>query len=261
MQALITEFNAAAKSGIETISGALTRFVEEAASKVEAALHNPIAASRDDAQYPLDEKLWQSAPTVAVPKYAEFQALKEVGHRFLATAEGLYIEVRRPWLHFIQPIAQLQENSPRPPYGTVGKKVELAFQRLGVVFPLIRQFVEAARAALPNEHAAWIVWNSRTGDLNYREVDAPSTSPNHVDIRRPALEEFESLAFDIHSHGDDPAFFSPTDDGDDAGEVKIACVVGDLGPGKTPSIVFRIGVLGMTMPINVPASAVFGETK
>lgn len=261
MQDLIANFNSATKAGIETISAALTEFAQAAASKVEAALHNPIAAEPDDAQYALDETLWQSAPTVAVPKYAAFAPLMEVGHRFLATAEGLFIEVRRPWLHFIQPIAPLQENAPRPPYGTVDKKVELAFQRLGVVFPLIRQFVEAARMALPNEHAAWIVWNAHTGDLAYRDVGIQQAGPGAIRFERPALADHESLAIDIHSHGAGQAFFSPTDNADDAGEVKIACVVGDLAEGKTPSIMFRICVLGMTIPVNVPPGAVFGDVK
>lgn len=259
MQNLIEAFNTTTKAGVETIAGALSTFVTEAAQKLETAMRNPVAAAPDDEQYALDMALWESAPTVAVPKFAQFQALQEVGHRFLATAEGLFIEVRRDWLHFIQPIAPLQENAPRPPYGTVAKKVELAFERLGNTFPFIRQFANAARQALPNEHAAWIVWDAKAKALAYRDVEIKQTDPGAIRFERPQLAEHESLAIDIHSHGAAPAFFSDTDNKDDAGEVKIACVIGDLGDGKTPSVQFRICVLGMVIPVNVPAAAVFGE--
>lgn len=260
MQNLINEFNVATKAGVETIASALNAFVTEAGQKLASAMRNPIAAKQDDEKYPLDEALWKSAPTVTVPKYAEFEALQEVGHRFLATAEGLFIEVRREWLHFIQPIAPLQENAPRPPYGTVAKKVELAFERLGNTFPFIRQFAEAARQALPNEHAAWIVWDAKAKALAYRDVAVKQAGPGAIAFERPILAEHESLAIDIHSHGAGPAFFSETDNRDDAGEVKIACVIGDLGDGKSPSVQFRICVLGMVIPVNVPATAVFGDT-
>lgn len=261
MQALVAEFNAAAKSGIESIATALNTFATQAVQKIEAAMRNPLAASPEDPQYELDAKLWESAPTVTVPKYSQFQPLLEVGHRFLATAEGLFIEVRRPWLHFIQPVAPLQENAPKIPYGIVAKKVELAFERLGNTFPFIRQFADAARQALPNEHAAWIIWDDKKKELAYRDLSISETSPGKIKFDRPQLAEHESLAIDVHSHGGAPAFFSATDDQDDAGEVKISCVLGDLSDGQPPSILFRICVLGMTLPVPVPSSAVFGEPK
>lgn len=261
MQALIAEFNNTTKAGIETIAGALQAFASQAAEKMQAAMRNPIAAAADDEQYQLDAALWESAPTVAVPKFAAFQALQEVGHRFLATAEGLYLEVRRPWLHLIQPVAPLQANAPRPPYGAVPKKVELAFERLGTAFPFIRQFADAARQALPNEHAAWIVWDSQAKQLAYRDVTVANSTPGAIRFERPQLAEHESLAIDMHSHGATAAFFSSTDDQDDAGEVKISCVLGDLVDGQPPSIQFRICVLGMMLPITVPASAIFGDGK
>ncbi|MFV8603898.1 PRTRC system protein A [Ralstonia pseudosolanacearum] len=258
MQAIISQFHASSKQGLEIIAGALNAFATAAADKVAKALRSPIAADPADEQYELDATLWDSAPTVAVPKFAEFKELEEVGHRFLATAEGLFVEVRRPWLHVIQPVAPLNGQTVRPPYGTVKPKVELAFERLGATFPMVRAFIEAARQAAPNEHAAWVVWDSRTGDLAYRELKITDASPDAISYDRPRLEDHESLVVDMHSHGALAAFFSEQDNRDDAGEVKISCVVGDLADGKTPSIQFRLCVLGMFLPLKVPADAVLG---
>ncbi|MDB0572212.1 DUF2016 domain-containing protein [Ralstonia solanacearum] len=261
MQTIISQFHASSKQGLEIIAGALDAFAKAAADKVTQALRNPIAADPEAEQYELDAKLWDSAPTIAVPKFAEFKQLEEVGHRFLATAEGLFVEVRRPWLHVIQPVAPLNGQTVRPPYGTVKPKVELAFERLGAIFPMVRTFIEAARQAAPNEHAAWVIWDSHTGDLAYRELNITSTSPGAIDYERPKLQDHESLVVDMHSHGALAAFFSEQDNHDDAGEVKISCVVGDLADGKTPSIQFRLCVLGMFLPLKVPAAAVLGTAS
>ncbi|WP_247538466.1 PRTRC system protein A [Ralstonia pseudosolanacearum] len=261
MQSIISQFHASSKQGLEVIAGALDAFATAAADKVAKALRNPIAADPADEHYELDAKLWDSAPTVAVPKFAALKELEEVGHRFLATAEGLFVEVRRPWLHVIQPVAPLNGQTVRPPYGTVEPKVKLAFGRLGATFPMVRAFIEAARQAAPNEHAAWVIWDSRTGDLAYRELQITDTTPDAISYDRPKLEDHESLVVDMHSHGSLAAFFSEQDNLDDAGEVKISCVVGNLVDGKTPSIQFRLCVLGMFLPLKVPAAAVLGTAS
>ncbi|CAJ0740883.1 PRTRC system protein A [Ralstonia mannitolilytica] len=262
MQAIIERFHSGFNESIKLMASASDAFakaVGEKVEKLERAIRNPIAASQADEQYELDAKLWDSAPTVAVPKFAAFKELEEVGHRFLATADGLFVEVRRPWLHVIQPVAPLNGQTVRPPYGAVKPKVQLAFERLGIAFPLVRRFINAARESAPNEHAAWIIWNSRTGELEYRELAITNASPGAISYERPALLQNESLVLDLHSHGATPAFFSATDNQDDAGEVKISCVVGDLAEGKTPSILFRLCVLGMFLQLNVPAAAVIGD--
>lgn len=259
MQELIEQFNVAAKQGIDQLSGALIQFAEQAAEKIASTLGNPIAAAIDDEAYPLDAALWKSAPTVAVPKHAKFAQLQEPGHRFLVTADGLYVEILRPWLHLIRGIAPLGEPAMRPPYGAVASKIELAFGRLSAAFPMVRQFIDAARTAAPAEHAAWVVWNDTTRALEYRELGITSASAGAVSYDRPTLEPHASLALDLHSHGCGEAFFSGTDDRDDAGEVKISCVVGNLTDGMEPTIQFRLCALGMTLPLNVPVATVLGD--
>ncbi|AXL49160.1 jamm isopeptidase [Paraburkholderia caffeinilytica] len=257
MEKLLTLFQDATQAGLRDIATALDRFSQGVADEIARAKPRAIAAAEDDEAFPLDVALFDSAPTVAVPKHAQFAPLLDVGHRFLMTAEGVFVEVRRPWLHVIQQLAKHSETGPRPPYGVVTPKIELAFGRLGVALPFVQAFAEEAQSALPNEHAAWMVWDKEKQALTYKPLHVSSTSPDEIKFDRPVLEPHESLAIDLHSHGAAPAYFSPKDDKDDAGEVKISAVLGGLGDGGTPSVAFRLCVLGMVIPLKVPVSAVF----
>lgn len=257
MEKLLAEFQDATKEGLRDIAAALESFSRGVADELARAKPRAIAATEDDEQLPLDIALFDSAPTVAVPKHAQFAPLADVGHRFLMTAEGVFVEVRRPWLHVIQQLAKHSDVGPKPPYGLVMPKIELAFGRLGVAIPFVQAFAEEAQSALPNEHAAWIVWDQEKKALAYKALHVSASSPDGINFDRPVLEAHESLAIDLHSHGGAPAFFSDKDDTDDAGEVKISGVIGGLGDGGTPSVAFRLCVLGLIIPLKVPVSAVF----
>lgn len=262
MQAIIEKFQAASKQSFADLGATLTRFVEQVAEEVAKAKPRAIAAADNDPQLELDAALWDSAPTVAVPKYALFEALKDVGHRFLATVEGLFVEVRRPWLHFIHPIAPIGDKAPRPPYGKIERKCEMAFGKLSAALPMIRAFAQEAAENLPNEHAGWIVWNDLAQVLDYVPIVADTASSGSVTFRRPELGAHQTLVVDLHSHGTGPAFFSPTDDADDFGEVKLACVIGTLGQeGQLPSIQLRLCVLGLSIPVKLDPAAVFAEAE
>ncbi|HEY4295694.1 MAG TPA: PRTRC system protein A, partial [Paraburkholderia sp.] len=240
MEKLLALFQDATQSGLRDIATALDRFSQGVVDELARAKPRAIAAADDDAQLPLDVALFDSAPTVAVPKHAEFAPLLEVGHRFLMTAEGVFVEVRRPWLHVIQQLSKHNETGPRPPYGLIMPKIELAFGRLGVALPFVQAFAEEAQSALPNEHAAWIVWDNDKQELAYKALHVSAASPGAITFERPELQPHESLAIDLHSHGAAAAFFSAQDDSDDAGEVKISAVLGGLGDGGTPSVAFRL---------------------
>ncbi|MBB3259969.1 PRTRC genetic system protein A [Paraburkholderia bannensis] len=266
MEQLLNAFQNATQAGLQNIAAALDQFSKGVAEEIARAKPRAIAASEDDEQLPLDVALFDSAPTVAVPKHAKFVALQEIGHRFLMTAEGVFVEVRRPWAHIIQRLDWTRDSTakstgPIPPYGTVEEKVEFAFGRLGSALQELQAFAAEARAALPNEYAAWIIWDAQKQKLQYRPLPATSATPGSITFDRPALAEHESLAIDLHSHGDSAAFFSPTDDADDAGEVKIAGVFGGLGAGSEPDVAFRLCVLGMFIPLKVPAAAIFKQPQ
>ncbi|WP_244111653.1 PRTRC system protein A [Burkholderia cepacia] len=260
IETIKAEFETATGAVLEQLGKALSTFTRAVADEVIAGQHRAIAAPADDEKIALDNALFDSAPVAAVPRHAEFAPLLDVGHRFLLAAEGLFVEIRRPWLHLIQQVAPIEGACPRPPYGSIDAKIEFAFGRISAAEPHLRRFATDAAGAAPNEHAAWIVWNETSKELVYREVEVTSSTPTAITINRPALADDESLAFDLHSHGAGPAGFSATDDADDAGEVKIAGVIGGVGTAN-PSVAFRLCALGKMITLRVPVQAFFPSTE
>ncbi|WGY72776.1 PRTRC system protein A [Burkholderia cepacia] len=260
METIKAEFETTTGAVLEQLGKALSTFTRAVADEVTAGQHRAIAARADDENIALDNALFDSAPVATVPRHAEFAPLLDVGHRFLLAAEGLFVEIRRPWLHLIQQVVPIEGARPRPPYGSIDAKIEFAFGRISAAEPHLRRFATDAAGAAPNEHAAWIVWNETSKELVYREVEVTSSTPTAITINRPALADDESLAFDLHSHGTGPAGFSATDDADDAGEVKIAGVIGGVGTAN-PSVAFRLCALGKMITLRVPVQAFFPSTE
>lgn len=212
------------------------------------------SASADQLQ--LDQALLAAAPVAAVPRHAPFHPLQEAGHRFLLAADGLHIEVRRPWLHFIHRLAE----SPKVaiPYGQLEKKCAFDFGLIGSALPQLKEFSAKAKSDAPLEAAASLLWDhaARSWRIAYPEVIGEA-SASRIEYRQVEVGENESLAIDVHSHGHLAAFFSDTDDADDRGAVKISVVFGNLDTDK-PTVAFRLCVLGLYIPIPVPAEKVFG---
>lgn len=186
-------------------------------------------------------------PAVMMPHFSNFAPLEKIGHRFIVAQDGLWIEARRPWLHLVWPVA---ESPMQLPYGeTLGKVMAFEFEDEGLQLnDLMAQFVDEATHALPNECAAWFLWNTQTLSLEYMELRPTAAGPGSVTFNRPALPDHLHLAVDIHSHGSFAPFFSETDDVDDAGEVKLSIVVGHVG---TPQQAFqmRLCAHGLFIPI------------
>ena len=201
-------------------------------------------------------------PVVVVPKFGELAALTTPGHRYLVAEDGLWLEVRRAWLWARTPLAQVWGTA--LPFGRLAEPQALPEVTEGMELdardftpPLQAQytfdtadlerlqtlFVHDARQALPNEFAAWGVWNEQAGRLEYRPLVATEASPGGITFSRPRLEDHEHLAVDLHSHGTLAAFFSSTDDDDDRGEVKLAVVVGTLD--QEPTFAVRLCALGL----------------
>lgn len=193
-----------------------------------------------------DAALQAVCPSVMVPRFGTLQSLQEPGHRFLVAADGLWIEAHRPWVYIRQPIAR--QEAVAMPYGRLTPAVHLAFG--SIPRALLDDFAEVARAQLPNECAAWIVWSER-GGLELRHLDNIKASPGYVQFHRPELSDDEHLVIDLHSHGMLPAFFSATDNHDDKGEIKLAAVVGNLDYEK-PSMVVRLCVQGLFIDLSGP---------
>ncbi|WP_163113383.1 DUF2016 domain-containing protein, partial [Acinetobacter baumannii] len=74
----------------------------------------------------------------------------------LVGTNGVFLEVVRPWLRVVRKIASYEVET-AVPYGTVNEETELPCGQLPA--ELVGQFGEMARASMPNETGAWIVWN------------------------------------------------------------------------------------------------------
>ncbi|MBC7860322.1 MAG: PRTRC system protein A [Burkholderiaceae bacterium] len=230
-------------------------------SELALAAERPLMLAVDEdnldaEKFQMDRALFSAAPVVAVPIHSEFSPLRQNGHRFLLAEDGLYLEARRPWLHFIHRLAE--HNTVRIPFGAVKPKVELAFGALGTALMEMQEFGAHAMVEAPTEAAASLIWNdeSRAWSIKYPETIGAATA-SRIEYKQVELGERESVAIDLHSHGNGPAFFSPTDDDDDRGAIKISGVFGDLDQ-PLPSVAFRLCVLGLYIPLKVPAEKIFG---
>jgi PRTRC genetic system protein A len=189
----------------------------------------------------LDATLQGVCPTVMVPRHEALMPLAESGHRFLAARDGLYAEVKRPWLRSTFRVA---ESAVPLPYGEVIPATHFSIDRRQLAESLDR-FIEEARQAFPKEHAAWLSFMDGEG-LRYEPVRVESSGGGHIRYRRPTVAGGRVLAIDIHSHGRHDAFWSVTDDRDDKDDAKLAIVFGNLDAPQ-PSVKARLLALGAAM--------------
>lgn len=187
---------------------------------------------------PRDAILQAHTPAIMVPRYGALPLMDKPGHRFLVAGSGLWLEVLRPWLYAKVQIAYAEMPLP---FGAVEHTVQYAFGERDIR-ALQERFLADAFTAMPNECAAWGVYDEAAGALGYRPLLADAASPGGVSFHRPRLAEHEHLAVDLHSHGALEAFFSATDDEDDEGEVKISVVAGTLD--RAPTFASRLCLLG-----------------
>jgi len=198
-------------------------------------------------------------PCYAVPPSGRSPAIDALraaasGQGLAVGSDGVMLILRRPWL-------QLDALIARPlaaylPYGVTG--APHAALRCGLIPSAhLDRVLEHFMAALPNEAAAFVVWNSLTRefDVIYPEID--HATPSRLVYRTPALPGNWHVVCDIHSHGGGTAFFSSTDDADDAHSTKIALVVGRLGHPDGAEIAMRLCAGGMFLPM--PRSPFDGE--
>jgi PRTRC genetic system protein A len=197
---------------------------------------------------PRDHIILQHAPVVVLPRYSDATYLEEQNcHRFLVGEAGVWLELLRPWLHLQTLIAPAA--MPLPYGNLVSELFDLSFGT-NKLMALIQTFLGDARDALPNECAAWGVWDEHQERLLYRPCATIDATPGRVTFERPALASHEHLAVDIHSHGRIGAFFSSTDDADDRGAVKLSIVVGAVHETE-PEIEMRLCALGLFVDITL----------
>lgn len=182
----------------------------------------------------LDGFIQRQFQLVAAPLEGALQEPDVAGTRFIAARNGLFRETKTEWLYCLQPVAT--RDATCTPYGQLVPKIEL---RCGdVPWPIWGEFLEHARAALPNESAARFVWHPHSGSWRLAMRAAVVATPEKIDYLEPALQDGEIAVVDIHSHGRLSAFFSEEDDRDDAGCLRVSVVVGNVD--TLPQVVARL---------------------
>jgi PRTRC genetic system protein A len=188
----------------------------------------------------IDQALQSVTPTVMVPRHEQLEELSVPGHRILMAGNGVWLEVFRAWFYTRMPLTY--DLPIAVPYGAVTAERRLACGPIPK--DLVARFVVEARVRCPNECAAWVIWNESTREWKLMMLDEILVAPDRAVVNLPRLEDDEHLILDIHSHGLHEAYFSPTDDEDDAGACKIAGVIGNLNK-EAVSTSFRFCVDGM----------------
>lgn len=200
----------------------------------------------------LDEIIQGEFTTVMVPKHEELSPLRVGKTRLLMARDGLYIEAVQDWGRLIRRMW----SSPRPlPYGEVEeidtfKDALHAVTRSEIMSIIVE---EAARCAeRGKEWIGLVFYDCRSSEFFYRPIDFDSTRTS-VDYRKGKLDG-ASVAVDVHSHGRITAGFSPVDDRDDAGGVRIAVVLGNFREEKGQwkfDYVVRYCVQGFFLPMDI----------
>lgn len=144
------------------------------------------------------------------------------------------------------------------PYGTAGPP------KADLLCGLIPQEYRTAmlnhfRTALPNEAAAFVIWNEATREFSLVFPTIDEATPTRLVYRTPVLPPDCHLVCDVHSHGRGRAFFSVTDDADDADATKLALVFGKLDDPSGPEMVSRLCAGGMFLPL--PRSPFAGDHR
>jgi PRTRC genetic system protein A len=198
---------------------------------------------------PRDAALRQSCPCVSVPLFSALPEL-DAGQRMLLGRNGVFLQMRTPWLDCTTRVGQLAERLPLP-YGDVVERI--AFRFGAIPIRLLERFIEAARAALPDEVAGALIYDEHTQTLSLRLHEGLDVDRGHVRYRIADLGEGEVLAVDLHSHGWLGAFWSAADNRDDDG-VRVCGVFGNVDR-TTPTAKFRLVLNGHCVALPSPWDA------
>lgn len=195
---------------------------------------------------PRDTALRRACPIVSMPRYGELPPL-ENGQRLVLGCNGLFLEVKSPWLRCCTRIAELPRRLPLG-FGEVAERLSFTFGTIPLA--LLHEFIAIARDALPNEVAGALVYDCDSRALSLRMHRPIAASASSIRYRIAAMAAHELLAIDLHSHGRLDAFWSGTDDADDRG-IRVCGVFGRVDRAR-PSARFRLALNGHFVELPCP---------
>ena len=106
---------------------------------------------------------------------------------------------------------------------------------------------------LSNEAMVRVVYNKTEETFSYYKANGARSKASilyEFDVDESYFSPNMVQVMEIHSHNTMPAFFSKTDDRDEAGYPGMFAVVGNLDR-QTPSICLRVGNLGIFEQISI----------
>lgn len=191
-----------------------------------------------------DEALQRSCPTISAPRYSALESVQSNGERIVLAKNGVFLEVRRSWAHFIRKVGDLNVVVP---FGEISEQTTLTMP--SIPRALIAEFISWAQEDAGIEIGANIVWSEGTGQFRLVRSESIDAGPGHLKYRIPPLDIQDHIIVDCHSHSSFSAFFSAEDNRDDAHAVKFAFVVGNCNSNK-PSTAMRLCVKGVFTDID-----------
>ncbi len=140
-------------------------------------------------------------------------------HRFILAADGVWRQIRTPWLSALYPICTSEK---RLPFAPLVQEIRIILS-LPQIFDIVAGFARIAGHYQDHEVHQDLFIDHR-GSITPGPLDHGDKS--HIEYRRNSPPG--ALFLDLHSHGILHSYFSSTDDRDDQNDLKVAVVVGDL---------------------------------
>lgn len=169
-----------------------------------------------------DTILQDHFPTVMAPKYEALDPCETGKTRLIVGHDGLYIETRQVWGHLVR---KLWNSGRMLPYGIV-REIDTFRDIVNAIWPVMHAEVLPHAATFAEKDKEWAGYITHTPyGLKYLPLTFHSTDVS-ASYEIPKLPEDHHLVVDIHSHHGMEPCFSPTDDEDDKGGVRIRMVLG-----------------------------------
>ncbi|MEQ9223925.1 MAG: PRTRC system protein A [Salinisphaeraceae bacterium] len=184
-----------------------------------------------------DRALASATPVYPVAQDGSLPKLVPGAHCYLLARDGLYVAGRSDTVAAVIRVAELPRQTS---FGAIQERLELI--NGPVPFDLLEACASDAIARSPIEWGGAIVADA-AGGYEYFEPVADGATPVSLTYRRDSYPD-ERLVVDLHSHGEGPAYFSPTDDASDAEGIHVAVVLGRCQRAETLEMTSRLTING-----------------
>jgi PRTRC genetic system protein A len=182
-----------------------------------------------------------------MPHFGELPELQPGERRYVAAADGLYLQARTRALQATVCVLRSASPEGRLPYGELQDSVTLP----GGPIPL--ELVDAIEQRVVNdcplEWACIIQWNADEQCYELHEPPILSRSGSGIEYDTCALDP-SCWVLDLHSHGEYGSFFSHTDNRSDGqGGVYFASVLGHCQSASRLSAATRLVIDHLSFPL------------